>query len=126
MAKFYVHFRSRDKFDKDEAGVDLPSLAEAREAALFSLRDLLAESIHAGSKRSVEAAIITDGNGRELMTIPVQDVLPETVKMGRPTSKDIERRAYELWANAGMPEGRDQEFYYLAEHELMIAAKEPS
>ena len=28
---------------------------------------------------------------------------------------DIVRRAYELWEQAGKPEGRDQEFYHLAE-----------
>ncbi|WP_247383562.1 MULTISPECIES: DUF2934 domain-containing protein [unclassified Bradyrhizobium] len=30
---------------------------------------------------------------------------------GPSTQKDIECRAYELWQQAGMPEGRDQEFY---------------
>jgi hypothetical protein len=25
--------------------------------------------------------------------------------------KDIERRAYHLWEQVGMPKGRDQEFY---------------
>jgi hypothetical protein len=97
-------------------------LAEAREAALVSLRELFAENIHAGSKTPVEAAIIADESGRELMAIPVQDVLPEPLKMGKPTLMDIERRAYELWENAGKPEGMDEEFYYLAERELTLAA----
>ncbi|MCK1296386.1 DUF2934 domain-containing protein [Bradyrhizobium sp. 30] len=35
-----------------------------------------------------------------------------------PTKKDIERRAYQLWQQAGMPEGRDQEFYWEAEQQL--------
>ena len=100
MAKFYIHFRNRDKIDKDDVGIDLPSLAEAREGALVSLRELLAENIHAGSKTPVEAAIIADESGRELMAILVQDVLPEPLKMGKPTLMDIERRAYELWENA--------------------------
>jgi hypothetical protein len=29
MAKFYIHFRYLDKIDKDDEGIDLPSLAEA-------------------------------------------------------------------------------------------------
>jgi hypothetical protein len=34
-------------------------------------------------------------------------------------SKDeIQRRAYELWQQAGEPEGRDDEFYHQAEQEL--------
>jgi hypothetical protein len=31
---------------------------------------------------------------------------------------DIVRRAYELWQQAGQPEGRDQDFYLEAEREL--------
>ncbi|TYO64264.1 DUF2934 domain-containing protein [Bradyrhizobium hipponense] len=37
---------------------------------------------------------------------------------GPPTIKDIERRAYQLWQQAGMPDGRDQEFYLEAERQL--------
>jgi hypothetical protein len=126
MAKFHIHLRSRDKFDKDDVGVDVPSLAEAREVAIAILRELLAENIHAGSSTPVEAAIITDGSGRELMAIPVQHLLPEPLKRRNPTLRDIQRRAYEIWQSAGMPEGRDEEFYYLAERELTFAAEEPS
>jgi len=28
-----------------------------------------------------------------------------------PTQKDVERRAYQLWEEAGQPQGKDQEFY---------------
>jgi hypothetical protein len=80
MAKFYIHFRCRDKIDKDDVGIDLPTLAEAREAALLSLRELLAENIHADSKTPVDAAIITDESGRELMAIPAKDVLPASLR----------------------------------------------
>jgi hypothetical protein len=125
MARFYIHFRSRNKIDKDDRGIDLPGLVEAREAALVSLRELLAENIHAGSKTPVEAAIITDESGRELVAIPVQDVLPDLLKMSRPSVVDIERRAYQLWESAGKPEGMAEEFYYLAERELTLTA-EPS
>jgi hypothetical protein len=31
---------------------------------------------------------------------------------------DIVRRAYELWQQAGEPQGKDQEFYLQAEKEL--------
>lgn len=41
----------------------------------------------------------------------------------------IRRRAYELWEVNGCPEGREQEFWYLAEREVMAneapAAAEP-
>jgi hypothetical protein len=125
MARFYIHFRSREKIDKDAVGTELPSLARACEAALASLRELLAENIHAGAKTPVEAAIITDESGQELMTIPVQDVLPESLKKGKPTLLEIERRAYELWERAGKPEGLDAGFFYRAERELTLAAEKP-
>jgi hypothetical protein len=41
--------------------------------------------------------------------------------MVRPAGIDIVRRAYELWEQAGKPEGRDQEFYLHAERELQEA-----
>ena len=39
-------------------------------------------------------------------------------EMQRPAEMDIVRRAYELWGQAGKPDGRDQEFYHQAEREL--------
>ena len=38
--------------------------------------------------------------------------------MPEPTKTEIELRAYELWEQAGQPDGRDEEFYRLAEQEL--------
>jgi hypothetical protein len=36
---------------------------------------------------------------------------------------EIVRRAYELWEQAGKPDGRDQEFYHQAERELTETAE---
>jgi hypothetical protein len=38
--------------------------------------------------------------------------------MAQINEKDIAVRAYQLWQQAGEPEGRDKEFYHLAEQEL--------
>jgi len=38
--------------------------------------------------------------------------------MPEPTGIDVTRRAYELWEQAGCPDGRDKEFYQQAEQEL--------
>jgi Protein of unknown function (DUF2934) len=43
--------------------------------------------------------------------------------MAHPAHIDIVRRAYQLWQEAGEPEGRDDEFYHLAEQELRNADK---
>jgi hypothetical protein len=48
--------------------------------------------------------------------------------MEKPTKEQIIHRAYELWEQAGKPDGRDQEFYHQAEQELnqAVAADEKS
>jgi DUF2934 family protein len=47
--------------------------------------------------------------------------------METPIKIQVERRAYELWQQAGEPKGRDQEFYHQAEQELQGAdEKDPS
>jgi hypothetical protein len=40
------------------------------------------------------------------------------VHMGKPSRMQVVRRAYEIWEQAGKPDGRDQEFYHQAEREL--------
>jgi hypothetical protein len=42
--------------------------------------------------------------------------------MEKPTKEQIIHRAYELWEQAGKPDGRDREFYHQAERELAGAA----
>ena len=42
--------------------------------------------------------------------------------MAKPRGIEIVRRAYELWEQAGRPDGQDQEFYHQAERELTEAA----
>jgi hypothetical protein len=44
-------------------------------------------------------------------------------KMKEPTVEQITSRAYELWEQAGKPEGRDEEFYLQAEKELQEELK---
>jgi DUF2934 family protein len=38
--------------------------------------------------------------------------------MPEPTEQEITRRAYELWEQSGKPEGKDEDFYHLAQQEL--------
>jgi DUF2934 family protein len=43
--------------------------------------------------------------------------------MENPTKEQVIHRAYELWEQAGKPDGRDEEFYHQAEQELRNADK---
>jgi hypothetical protein len=38
--------------------------------------------------------------------------------MAEPSKQEIDARAYQLWEQAGRPEGREDEFWHLAEQEL--------
>jgi hypothetical protein len=38
--------------------------------------------------------------------------------MAHPTDEQIKIRAHELWERAGKPDGRDSEFWHLAERDL--------
>ena len=38
--------------------------------------------------------------------------------LAEPNKKEIDARAYRLWEQAGRPEGREAEFWHLAEQEL--------
>ncbi|HEU0146153.1 MAG TPA: DUF2934 domain-containing protein [Bradyrhizobium sp.] len=39
--------------------------------------------------------------------------------MDKPTDEEIAARAYKLWEQHGMPAGRDDDFWHLAEQELL-------
>lgn len=80
MPKFFFNFRNGNTIAKDELGVDLPSLDDARQAALGSAREMVAENVRTNSNTPVEAVIVTDEVGSELLTICARDVLPELLK----------------------------------------------
>jgi uncharacterized protein DUF6894 len=80
MPLFFINFRRDDQISKDDVGIDLPSLKEAREAALVSAPEILADTVKSGAKDPIQAVMITDESGQELMTIPAKDVLPEPLK----------------------------------------------
>jgi hypothetical protein len=44
-------------------------------------------------------------------------------KMEKPTKERIIHRAYELWEQAGKPDGGDEEFYHQTEQELRNVGK---
>ena len=80
MPRYYINFQNADQFAKDDEGVELPSLEAAWKAALISARELLADNIKTDSKNPLQAVVITDENGQDLLTIPAKDILPEPLK----------------------------------------------
>ncbi|MBR0777906.1 DUF2934 domain-containing protein [Bradyrhizobium diazoefficiens] len=43
--------------------------------------------------------------------------------MAKPSDKEIAARAYKMWEDAGMPEGKDEEYWHAAEQELLNEEK---
>jgi hypothetical protein len=70
--------------------------------------------IEEGTEPETKAAAALGKRGGKAGRLP----LPIPASMRRPPEIDIVRRAYELWELSGKPEGRDQEFYLQALHEL--------
>jgi len=80
VPRFYINFRNGDDIAKDEIGIELPSLEEARAVALISAREIVADNIKGNAKKPLDAVIITGESGEDLMTISARDVLPESLK----------------------------------------------
>ena len=80
MSIFYINFQNGDEIAKDDERIELPSLEEARKAALISAREILADNIKGDAKNPLRAVIITGESGQDLMTIPAKDVLPKPLK----------------------------------------------
>jgi hypothetical protein len=53
MARFYINFQNGDRISKDDDGIELPSLEEARKAALISACEILADNINGNAKNPV-------------------------------------------------------------------------
>jgi hypothetical protein len=80
MPRFFINFLRGGKVSKDVEGQVLPSLEEAGAAALVSAREIVAENIKSDSGLPLEAVIVTNESGRELMRIPAKSVLPGSLK----------------------------------------------
>jgi hypothetical protein len=81
MPRFYIHFRTGDQIARDDVGVELSSLEEARQTALLSAaREIVADNVKSNAKNPLQAVIIAGENGQDLLTVSVKDVLPEPIR----------------------------------------------
>jgi hypothetical protein len=80
MPRFFNNYQSGDLIAKDDEGQDHPGLEEARSAALASAREILADNIRSATPNALDAVIITNESGEELMMISAKDVLPKSWK----------------------------------------------
>jgi hypothetical protein len=80
MAMFYFHIQKGDCLVEDEEGIELFDLTEARAEAIETARDIMAEAIRSGDDWVEKAFVITDEQGRRLVTIPMTDAMPKGLR----------------------------------------------
>jgi len=80
MPRFFINYQRGDLIARDDEGQDYPGLEEARSAALASARELLADDVRSATPVALDAVIITNESGDELMMISARDVLPKSLK----------------------------------------------
>jgi uncharacterized protein DUF6894 len=80
MSRFYFHVQSGENIMPDDEGMECADAAAAREQALASARELLADAIKSSKDEAPDCFIIADANGRELMTVPFSEALPRHLR----------------------------------------------
>jgi hypothetical protein len=80
MGRFFFHVVEGAKLLTDEEGADLRDALEARQMAIITARELLANVIRHGKHNIPEAVVIADEHGRTIETVPFAAVLPKALK----------------------------------------------
>jgi hypothetical protein len=82
MPRFFFSFLSDGSLAQDPEGTEAANLAEAKAIAIAST--LLANQVKSGSDTALDAVMVTDESGTEVLTIHARDVLPKPLREGRP------------------------------------------
>jgi len=80
MTRYFLHLLDGDDVICDPEGSDLPSIAAAREQALLSARELLAEAIKRGNQRIPRFVVVVSEGGNEVAVIDVKAIVPLSLK----------------------------------------------
>jgi hypothetical protein len=80
MPKYHFQQRTGHSVVDDDEGSDLPDVEAARQYALRAARELLAESIRWHERPPPDCIVIMDGEGRDILTVLLIEVLPENIK----------------------------------------------
>jgi hypothetical protein len=80
MPRFFLHIKDGSDLIRDEEGIDVPSAAHARAAAVLSARELWAGAIRAGRDVGADAFLIADQDGHQLTFVPFTEVLPRRLR----------------------------------------------
>ncbi len=80
MTRYFLHLVDNHEVICDPEGSDLSSIAVAREQALLSAREILAEAIKLGAQRVPRFVVAVSEGGDEVAVIDVKEIVPLCVK----------------------------------------------
>lgn len=80
MARYFLHLVDGEDVICDPEGSDLPDINAAREQALLSAREILAEAIKLGKQRIPKFVVVVSERGNEVAVIDVKTVVPASLK----------------------------------------------
>jgi hypothetical protein len=81
MGNFYFHLRYGDELVTDTEGANLPDIAAARQEALESAREILADAIRSGRQNIPEAVVVADESGLIIDSLRLAAVLPRLLRV---------------------------------------------
>jgi hypothetical protein len=83
MPRFHLHLHNRIGVSQDEEGEEFPHLAAARERAIASIRDILAEEVKGGVVDLRGRVEIADPHQEVLAVVPFADAVELHLEEGR-------------------------------------------
>ncbi|QUS38811.1 hypothetical protein RPMA_08165 [Tardiphaga alba] len=76
MTRYFIHLVDGEDVICDPEGSDLPGMAIAREQAVLSAREILAEAIKAGKHHIPRFVVVVSEGGNEVAVIDIRTMLP--------------------------------------------------
>jgi hypothetical protein len=74
MPRFYFHLTEKDSV-RDDEGQYFETVEEARQAAIRSAREILAESIRDGEIDLIDRILIADENDNPILVVPFAEAV---------------------------------------------------
>jgi hypothetical protein len=80
MERYFLHFLAGDRIIRDDDGDEFPDLQAVQAEAVETARDILAETIWAGTDLEIEAVLVMDEQGHEVHRVLMTAVLPKSLQ----------------------------------------------
>ncbi len=80
MPLFFFHIRRTEGYEPDDEGVTFDSLEDAREDAVSSLREIVADELRTGRPADFTAMEIADNNGEIVAVVTVEEAVVERLR----------------------------------------------